>query len=81
CIRVRVESRPVANIILAALAMSAAVAAFSYIVPLTNVFVLLGAIALGGVAYMLVLLKLDRGIRDELKDLAEGLGIPWPEML
>jgi hypothetical protein len=30
---------------------------------------------------MLVLLKLDRGIRDELKDLAEGLGIPWPEML
>ena len=81
CIRVRVESRPVANIILAALVMSAAVAAFSYAVPLRNVFVLLGAIALGGLAYMLVLLKLDRGIRDELKDLAEGLGIPWPGML
>jgi O-antigen/teichoic acid export membrane protein len=80
-IRVRIESRAVANIALAALAMSAAVVVYSFAIPLSNVVVVLGAVALGGVVYLLALLKIDRGIHDELKELAGKLGISWPGAL
>lgn len=80
-IRVRIEPRAVGHIVLAALVMAAVVVAYSFVIPLTNVFVVLGAVALGGVVYLLVLLKIDRGIRDELKELTMGLGVPWPGVL
>ncbi|MDD3857405.1 MAG: flippase [Methanoculleus sp.] len=80
-IRVRIEPRAVGHIVLAALVMAAVVVAYSFIIPLTNVFVVLGAVALGGLVYLLVLLKIDRGIRDELKELTMGLGVPWPGLL
>ncbi|WP_300998964.1 flippase [Methanoculleus sp.] len=80
-IRVRIEPRAVGNIVLAALVMGTVVTAYSYLVPLTNVFVVLGAVALGGLVYLLVLLKIDRGIHDELKELTQKLGIPWPDAL
>ncbi|WP_292394092.1 flippase [Methanoculleus sp. UBA303] len=80
-IRVRIEPRAVGNIVFAALAMAAVVVGYSYIIPLTNVFIVLGAVALGGLIYILLLLRIDRGIHDELKDLAGKLGLPWPSSL
>jgi len=80
-IRVRIEPRAVGNIVFAALAMAAVVAACRFAVPLSNVFVVLGAVGLGGLVYLLLLLRIDRGIHDELKDLAGQLGIPWPRAL
>jgi O-antigen/teichoic acid export membrane protein len=80
-IRVRIEPRAVSNIVFAALAMAAVVIGYSYIIPLSNIFVVLGAVALGGLIYILLLLRIDRGIHDELKDLAGQLGIPWPRAL
>ncbi|WP_342771866.1 MULTISPECIES: flippase [unclassified Methanoculleus] len=80
-IRVRIEPGAVGNIVLAALVMAAVVIACSFIIPLSNVFLVLAAVALGGLVYILVLLKLDRGIHDELKDLIEKLGLPWPHIL
>lgn len=80
-IRVRIEPRAVGHIALAALIMAAVVTAYSFVIPLSNVFVVLGAVALGGLIYILVLLRIDRGIHDELKGLAGKLGIPWPDAL
>ncbi|MDD4567259.1 stage V sporulation protein B [Methanoculleus chikugoensis] len=80
-IRVRIEPGAVGHIVLAALVMVTVVVIYSFVIPLTNVFVVLGAVALGGLVYLLVLLKTDRGIRDELKELIMGLGIPWPGVL
>ena len=80
-IRVRIEVRAVGHIVLAALVMAAVVLVYSFAAPLSNVVVVLGAVALGGLTYILVLLKIDRDIHDELKDLTLGLGIPWPRML
>ena len=80
-IRVRIEPRAVGNIVLAALVMGVVVMAYSYLIPLSNVVVVLGAVALGGLVYLLVLLKIDRGIHDELKELTQKLGIPWPGVL
>lgn len=80
-IRVRIERGAVGHILIATLVMGAIVVAYSVIIPLTSVFVVLGAVALGGLVYLLVLLKIDRGIHDELKGLTTGLGIPWPGVL
>ena len=80
-IRVRIEPRAVGHIVLAALIMAAVVMAFSFAIPLSNVFLVLAAVALGGLVYILVLLRIDRGIHDELKELTLKLGIPWPEGL
>ena len=75
------EPRAVGHIVLAALAMAAVIVVCTFIIPLSNVFVTLGAVGLGGLVYILVLLRLDEGIHDELKDLAGQLGIPWPDAL
>lgn len=80
-IRVRVEPLAVAHIILAALVMAVVVAIYSLAIPLSNVFFVLGAVGLGGLVYILALLRIDRGIHDELKELIQKLGIPWPEGL
>ena len=80
-IHVQIEPRAVGHILLAALAMAAAVMAFSLIIPLSNVFLVLGAVGLGGLVYILVLLRIDRGIHDELRELAQKFGIPWPDRL
>ena len=80
-IRVRIEPRAVGNIVLAALVMAAVIIAYSYLIPLTNVFIVLGAVALGGLVYLLLLLRIDKGIHDELKELAGKLGLPWPGSL
>ena len=80
-IRVRIEPRAVGHIVLAALVMAAVVAACTFVIPLSNAFVVLGAVALGGLVYFLVLLRIDRGIHDELKELVGKLGIPWPGVL
>jgi O-antigen/teichoic acid export membrane protein len=80
-IRVRIEPRAVGNIVLAALVMAAVIIAYSYLIPLTNIFVVLGAVALGGLVYLLLLLRIDKGIHDELKELAGKFGFPWPGLL
>ncbi len=38
-------------------------------------------VIIGALIYLLVLLKLDRKIHDELKDLSVNLGVPWPRWL
>ncbi len=80
-IRVRMEPRAVGHIVLAALAMAAVIIVYSFVIPLSNVFGVLGAVGLGGLVYFLLLLRIDRGIHDELEGLARKLGIPWPEGL
>jgi len=81
CIRVRIELRAVGHIVLAAFIMAAVVMACSFAIPLSNVFLVLGTVGLGGLVYILILLKIDQDIHDELKDLTQKLGIPWPEGL
>ena len=80
-IRVRIEPRAVGHIALAAIVMAAVVVAFSVIVPLSHVILVLAAVGLGGLVYILVLLRIDRGIHDELRELVQKLGIPWPDRL
>jgi O-antigen/teichoic acid export membrane protein len=78
---VGVERKPLINIVFATLIMGGMVVAYAWLLPLTNVIVVLGAVAMGGLFYLIALLKLDSGIHDELKDLTQKLGLPWPARL
>jgi hypothetical protein len=55
--------------------------AYRLAIPLSNVFVVLGAVGLGGIVYGLVLLRVDRGLHDEIRNLVMQLGAPWPRWL
>jgi len=80
-IRVRLERGPTLHIILAAGAMAMVILLYRLVIPLSNVFIVLGAVALGGIVYGLVLLKADAGLHDEIRDLVVQLGAPWPRWL
>ncbi|WP_298667852.1 polysaccharide biosynthesis C-terminal domain-containing protein [uncultured Methanofollis sp.] len=80
-ILVKLERGPVLHILLAAGAMALVVLAYRLTIPLTNVFIVLGAVALGGIVYGLVLLRAGRGLHDEIRDLVVQLGAPWPRWL
>ncbi|QYZ80452.1 flippase [Methanofollis formosanus] len=80
-ISVRLERGPTLHILIAAGLMALVLLSYRAVIPLSNVFVVLAAVALGAIVYGLVLLKADRGIRDELRDLVVQLGVPWPRWL
>ena len=80
-INVRLEKSPVQNILIATLAMGLFVLLFRLFIPLTNIAIVLAAVAIGGLIYGIILLKLDRGIHDELENLSMQLGVSWPRWL
>jgi len=80
-IRVRVESAALRNILIAAAAMAFVTLLFRLTVPLTHVAYVLIAVAIGGLVYGVLLLKLDRSIHDELKGIAQKMSLPWPGWL
>lgn len=80
-IPVGIERGPVLHILLAAGAMAVVILLYRIVIPLSNVFLVLGAVALGGIVYGLVLLKADAGLHDEIRDLVVQLGAPWPRWL
>jgi len=51
------------------------------IVPLSNVWVTLVPVVIGGVVYGILMLKLDENICSELRSIAEKMGMVWPGWL
>ncbi len=80
-IKVSIEKKPVASVIVSSVVMAFCVIAFQYFLPLTNAFLIAGAVVSGMAIYSLLLVRLDRGIRDEVRDLVTEIGLPWPGWL
>lgn len=80
-IEVRCDLRAIGHIVFSALLMAALILIYMQFVPLTNVVLVLIAVAAGATIYFLALFKLDRGIRDEVATLAKQFGMPWPKWL
>jgi len=76
-IRVAVETRTIVSIIVATALMASAVLVYRFFVPLTSVYLTIGAVLVGMAVYAVLLLEFDKNIRDEVRDLAGGIGIPW----
>ncbi len=80
-ITIKIEKRPILNIIIAAAVMGLFVFIYKLFVPLDNVILTLIPVCIGAVIYFLLLFKIDRGIRDEITGMVTTLGLPWPKWL
>ena len=77
-VKIGIEKRTVARILVSSAAMGVVVFSFRLVVPLDTFWLLLADVLLGVVVYGILVLRLDHGMHDELKDLAGDLGLPWP---
>nr|WP_245249696.1 oligosaccharide flippase family protein [Methanolinea mesophila] len=80
-VSIAIERGTVARILAASTVMGIAVGTFRLLVPLDSFWLLLADVILGVIIYGVLILRLDRGIHDELKDLSKGIGLPWPGWL
>jgi len=78
---IRLEKRPLLNILVSTLMMVIVVLLCIAILGLGSVYFLATAIGAGGLVYFLVLFRLDRGIRDDIQSIISAFGIPWPVIL
>jgi len=80
-ITIRFELLPIAHIIIASLVMALFVFIYIQFVSLDNVVFTLIPVVIGAFIYVTLLLKLDRGIRDEIAGMVTTFGLPWPKWL
>jgi len=80
-ISVKFEYGPIKNILYASGCMAIFLLFIHFFLPLAHVATVLTVVVVGAGIYTFTLLKLDRNIRDELKNLGVNLGVPWPSWL
>jgi O-antigen/teichoic acid export membrane protein len=82
-IEIRLERHCLSNILMASVVMGLLVGGYRLLIPLSNMWVTLMAVIVGGVAYGILILKLDRKICGELREIVEkvGIGFVWPSWL
>ncbi len=80
-ITIRVESDSLLNILKAAVAMSLFVGGYRVLVPISNVWMALIPVVLGGAVYVIIILKFSRKIYDELKGIMNQMNLQWPDLL
>jgi len=80
-ISVKFEYKPIKNILYAAGLMGVFLVCIHFLLPLTNVIIVVAVVILGAAIYTIVLFNLDREMHDELKGLIVNLGLPWPRLL
>ena len=80
-ITIKLEYDSISNIIKASTAMGILVGVYRLLVPLSNVWVTLVPVVIGGLVYGISILKMDEKICSELRSIAEKMGIGWPEWL
>jgi len=78
--QVRLERSPVLHITASTLVMALAVILFRFAFGLGTVLHLAAVVIIGGVLYLLVLFRIDQGIKDDIRSIIEAVGIPWPAL-
>lgn len=80
-IAIRVTHTTLMNILMASGLMSLLVGGYRMFIPLSNVWLALVPVVLGGAVYGFLILKFDKKIRDELKEIATQAKVPLPNWL
>lgn len=78
---IRVESDSLLNIFKASVVMGLFVGGYRLFVPLSNVWLALVPVVLGGAIYVVLVLRFDRKIYDELKGIMVQMNVMWPAWL
>ncbi|MCG7849296.1 MAG: polysaccharide biosynthesis C-terminal domain-containing protein, partial [ANME-2 cluster archaeon] len=76
-----VERNSLLNICKASIVMGVVIGVYLLVVPLSNVWLALVPVVLGGVVYGVLILKLDGKIYEELKEIMLQMNVVWPEWL
>lgn len=82
-VTIRLERHSLSNITVASVAMGMIVGGYRVLMPLSSLWVTLIAVIIGGMVYGILVLKLDRKMCDELREIVEkvGIGYVWPRWL
>ncbi|MDK2892482.1 flippase [Methanohalophilus sp.] len=80
-IRVRLERNSLISISKATILMLVFVGVYRFLVPLSSIWLTLIPVAIGAMIYIIVILRTDRTIYDEFRDVALKMGITWPPLL
>ena len=78
---IRLEAGSLLNILKASVVMSLFVGVYRMLIPLSNVWLALVPVVLGGIIYGVLVLKFDRKIYEELKGIMLQMNVVWPEWL
>ncbi len=80
-ITLRVERSSLLNICKASIVMGLVIGVYLLVVPLSSVWLALVPVVLGGVVYGVLILKFNRRIYEELKEIMLQMNIIWPKWL
>ncbi|MDO9097020.1 MAG: polysaccharide biosynthesis C-terminal domain-containing protein, partial [Candidatus Methanoperedens sp.] len=80
-ITIRMEQTTILNILKASAAMSVFLLVYRLFVPLSNIWLTLIPVILGGAIYGILILKLDSKIYNDLKEVVEQMNLTWPRWL
>ena len=80
-ISVKMEKKPILHILGAAAIMAFVVGGLRLVVPVVNLGYLIGLVIIGAIVYFVLLFRIDREIRNELKEMVTQIGIFWPDFL
>ena len=80
-ITITLEHKSLMNILKASVVMGLFVGGYRMVVPLENVWLALVPVVLGGMVYVVLVLKFDRKIYEELKRIMMQMNVVWPEWL
>lgn len=75
-IRIRVDMKAIANLVLSSLIMSIFIIGYLMVFPLRNIFDLILSIGISSIIYFVVVLGIDRTIRNDLKILLDTMNFP-----
>jgi len=78
---VRAESKSLMNILKASVGMSLSVGVYRILVPISNVWLVLVPVVLGAIVYGVLVLKFDRKIYEELKEIMTQMNVAWPKWI
>ncbi|WP_406671082.1 flippase [Methanolobus sp. ZRKC4] len=80
-ITIKIEYDSLLNTLKAATVMALLIGVYRAIIPLSNIWITLIPVFLGGATYSILVLKFDHKINEELKGILGQMNIPWPSWL
>lgn len=77
-VQIRLEANTLWSILKASSLMTVFILVYRFFIHLENIGVTLIPVFLSGAVYGILLLKLDKTVNKEIKDICLKLGLPWP---
>jgi len=78
---IRVEHDSILNVLKASVIMALLLGSYRFFIPLSDIWITLVPVILGGMIYSVLILKFDKKMCNELETIATQMNLPWPSWL